>query len=138
MTESVEEYIAPRGKYDKYIGAFFLVLGLGIVLFIYLQKKDFMSFNFGGKLPAIQITGIAANSVSFTDWKHEGSTLTCRMTYHGGLPVNSIYYSAYQSDGLKLQDGSVSYPSLRKGESGKAAIYLGREKVARIVIDVNY
>lgn len=89
--------------------------------------------------PTIEVTGIGASMVSFTDWKRDGGELTAKVTFtQGGLSYD-MKCSAYDSSGVKLSENPVFFPSLQAGETGIAKTFINStDSPAKLVIEVNY
>lgn len=95
----------------------------------------------------ITLTGPASRGWKFGSWSKDGRRVTGTATFNP-LPVErllnaetgSIMYTAYQvSDGsrIKLQEASVSIPSLSAGETGRVEFYVPKETNA-IVLTMDY
>lgn len=87
----------------------------------------------------IEQTGVAAASLTFSDWKATGNCMMeGKVRYNGDLPVSLTSFAAY-AKGVKTEEGPVRFPSLRKGETGVASIFVAGcnlGDVDRIVIAV--
>lgn len=83
--------------------------------------------------------GVLKNGiVSFGQWTLDGSILRSNMTLNGSRSViDGITFSAFDYDDVKINDGEVSYPSLRQGETGRAEIILTDPvRTEKVVISV--
>lgn len=90
--------------------------------------------------PSVFVKGIHADVVTFGRWTRDGSYLRSDMTLQdrpNAAVVGDITYATFDSSGVKLDEGPVEHPSMKRGETARASVLIQNDAAAKVVVDVD-